>query len=213
MKIIEIHDILNESRFDTSRALKRAWADVRAAVRATDWPHGSGKFTIHPQRGKKRGEGNGVVPIKIPCVKKLLQLGWQDECLPEIPGEVLDCGDLDAMKLTREGPIAFEWETRNISSSHRAINKLLLTLQVGGLLGGFLVVPSDRMKAYLADRIGNIGELKPYFALWRSVVGASGGLRIVVVEHDAESADVPRIPEGKGRRACSQYGTRDDISS
>jgi hypothetical protein len=201
MKVVEVHDILNDSRFESSKALKRAWQDVRRAIAATDWPHGSGRFTIYPESGKARGKGNGVVPIKIPCVKKLLSLGWQDECLPDIPGGVLDCGDLDAMKLTPEGPIAFEWETGNISSSHRAINKLLLTLQVGGLLGGFLVVPSNRLKTYLTDRIGNIGELMPYFPLWRSAVNAAGALRIVVVEHDAVSKRVPRIPKGKDGRA------------
>jgi hypothetical protein len=203
VKIVEYCDILNERRFDSSPALKRAWRDVKAAVTATDWPHGSRKFSIYPESGKKRGKGNGVLPIKIPCVAKLKQLGWQDECLPHIPGGVLDCGDLDAMKLTKEGSIAFEWETGNISSSHRAINKLLLTLQVGGLLGGFLVVPSNRLKVYLTDRIGNIGELKPYFPLWKSVVGAVGGLRIVVVEHDREDLKSPRIPKATDGRAAN----------
>jgi hypothetical protein len=201
MKIVGVEDLLNSDRFDLSPELQRAWGDVQQAILATDWPHGSGSFTIYPQSGKKRGEGNGVVPIKIPCVRKLIELGWKDECLPVIPGGVLDCGDLDAMLLTPNGSVAFEWETGNISSSHRAINKLLLTLQVGGLLGGFLVVPSDLLKVYLTDRIGNIGELKGYFSLWKSVTGAAGGLRIVVVEHDATSYDVPKIPKGKDGRA------------
>jgi hypothetical protein len=143
MKIVEWHDILNAARFARSSVLAKAWWEVQAAIAATDWPHGSGTFTIYPQSGKKRGQGNGVVPIKIPCVRKLLELGWQRECLPRIRGGVLTCGELDAMKLTKKGGIAFKWETGNISSSHRAINKLLLTLQVGGLLGGFLVVPSN----------------------------------------------------------------------
>ena len=202
MKIVAHHDILNAAQFTARPELVKAWADVQAAVTATDWPYGSGSFTIYPQSGKKRGEGNGVDPIKRPCVRKLLQLGWQDECLPVLPGGVLDCGDLDAMLLTPAGDIAFEWETGNISSSHRAINKLLLTLQVGGLLGGFLVVPSNRLKVFLTDRIGNIGELMPYFPLWRSITGATGGLRIVVVEHDAESFDVPRIPKRTDGRAA-----------
>jgi hypothetical protein len=203
MKIVATHDLLNSHRFKSTPELKRAWRHVRQAIAATDWPHGSGRFTIYPQSGKKRGEGNGVVPIKIPCVRKLISLGWQDECLPTMPGGVLACGDLDAMLLTPAGAVAFEWETGNISSSHRAINKLLLTLQVGGLLGGFLVVPSDSLKIYLTDRIGNIGELKGYFPLWRSVTGAVGGLRIVVVEHDATSYNVPRIPKGTDGRARS----------
>lgn len=53
----------------------------------------------------------------------------------------------------------------------------------------------------VTDRIGNIGELMPYFPLWRSVVNAAGALRIVVVEHDAVSKRVSRIPKGKDGRA------------
>jgi hypothetical protein len=196
MKIIEHHDLLNASRFDDTPELAQAWAEVRAAITATDWPHGSGAFTIYPEKDQ-----NGVVPIKLPCVEKLKALGWQDECLPTTLGSVLDCGELDAMKLTPAGCIAFEWETGNISSSHRAINKLLLTLREGGLLGGFLVVPSRALYQYLTDRIGNIAELKPYFSLWKSIRGAAGGLRIVVVEHDAESFDVPKIPKGRAGNA------------
>ena len=204
MRVVEYHDILNPKRFRSSRLLAKAWRDVKAAIRATDWPHGSGKFTIYPESGKRRDEGNGVVPIKTPCINKLKERGWRTESLPPIMGGVLRVGDLDALFETRRGYVAFEWETGNISSSHRAINKLLLALQAGDLLGGFLVVPSDRLKMYLTDRIGNIGELKPYFPLWRTIPGAAGGLRIVVVEHDATSTSVPRIPKGRSGRASSR---------
>jgi hypothetical protein len=196
MKLVGYYDLLNTRRFEDTSELVQAWADVQAAIAATHWPHESGAFTIYPER-----DANGVVPIKLPCVAMLKTLGWQDECLPTIPGGVLDCGELDAMKLTPAGGIAFEWETGNISSSHRAINKLLLTLQVGGLLGGFLVVPSREMYQWLTDRVGNISELKPYFPLWKSITGAAGGLRIVVVEHDATSLSVPKIPKGKAGNA------------
>lgn len=54
---------------------KTACDQVQQAVLATDWPHGSGTFTIHPESGKKRGQGNGVVPIKLPCLEKLRELG------------------------------------------------------------------------------------------------------------------------------------------
>ena len=127
---------------------------VQQAILATDWPHGSGKFTIRPESGKKRGEGNGVKLIKLPCLEKLRELGWEVELFPSIEKGTLTPGDLDALLKTDIGYIAFEWETGNISSSHRAINKLLLTLMVGGIVGGFLVVPSNRLKVYLTDRIG-----------------------------------------------------------
>lgn len=57
------------------------------------------------------------------------------------------------------------------------------------------------MKPYLTDRIGNIGELEPYFPLWRNLTGISGALRIIVIEHDETSFDVPRIPKGTDGRA------------
>lgn len=196
MKIVERRDILQAGEFPGSDTWHDACNDVEDAVRATDWPHGSGSFSIYPESGKKRGEGNGVVPIKKPCLEMLEELGWETETLPDIGDTPLRTGDLDAISQTPEGFIGFEWETGNISSSHRALNKLLLTFLKGRLVGGFLVVPSNALKPYLTDRIGNIGELRPYFPLWSAVPAQNAALRIVVVEHDETSTDVPRIPKG-----------------
>jgi hypothetical protein len=204
MKIVEQHDLLNGHLFGTVPELDRAAADVAAAIRATDWPHGSGTFTIYPESGKARGKGNGVDPIKVPCMSELRRRGWRTEALPVIPNaQVLSTGDLDALVETPSGFIAFEWETGNISSSHRAVNKLLLAMQEAPILGSFLVVPSNRMKRWLTDRIGNIGELVPYFPLWRRVTGISGALRVIAVEHDEESVTVPRIPKRTDGRAAT----------
>ncbi|MCX6566904.1 MAG: hypothetical protein NTW38_10885 [Candidatus Aminicenantes bacterium] len=201
MKIVEHFDILSKGRFATSKTWKKACSDIETAIIATDWPHGAGKFTIYPESGKKRGQGNGVVPIKKPCIKKLKKLGWKAESLPKIAGGVLGTGDLDALYESEFGYIGFEWETGNISSSHRAINKILLALQREGIKGGVLVVPSNNMKYYLTDRIGNIGELRPYFPLWKTIDIREGVFRIIVVEHDETSVDVPKIPKGKDGRA------------
>lgn len=201
MKLVETVDLLASGAFPASAEWKRACADVRAAVKATVWPPGSGRFTIHPESGKKRGKGNGVLPIKIPCVKRLVALGWKKEGLPPENQYAVTTGDLDALIKTSRGWIGFEWETGNISSSHRAINKLLLALMRGDLVGGFLVVPSNSLKAYLTDRVGNIGELRPYFPLWSSVPVTNGALQIVVVEHDATSKRVRRIPKTTAGRA------------
>jgi len=57
MKIVEQCDILFKGNFSISRAWKKACADVEKAIIATDWPHGSGKFTIYPESGKKTGPG------------------------------------------------------------------------------------------------------------------------------------------------------------
>ena len=140
-------------------------------------------------------------PIKEPCIQKLVDLGWQTEGLPPDKQYAVTTGDLDALIKTPAGYIGFEWETGNISSSHRALNKLVLALMRKDLVGGLLVVPSDEMKFYLTDRIGNIGELKAYFPLWSAVPVKTGALRIVVVEHDAVSKRVPPIPKGTDGRA------------
>jgi len=201
MKIVETHDIFSVGAFPKSGEWHSACTQVKNAILATDWPHGSGKFTIYPQSGKKRGKGNGVVSIKKPCLARLKRSGWLAEKLPPLRRGVMNPGDLDALYQCDKGFIGFEWETGNISSSHRAVNKLLLTMQLGGLIGGFLVVPSDKLKVFLTDRIGNIGELRPYLPLWSSIPILEGVLRIEVVEHDATSFDVPRIPKATDGRA------------
>ena len=203
MKIVQVHDVVTRGKFPRSGAWRRACRQVASAIRATDWPHGSGRFTIYPESGKERGRGNGVLPIKLPCIRRLTDLGWEKEGLPPEKQYAVSTGDLDALLKTPSGYIGFEWETGNISSSHRAVNKLLLALLRQDLVGGFLVVPSDKLKTYLTDRIGNIGELRPYFPLWSSVPVKNGALRIVVVEHDGESKRVPRIPKMTAGRALA----------
>lgn len=94
-----------------------------------------------------------------------------------------------------------EWETGNISSSHRSMNKMVMNLAHGLIAAGILVVPSKSFAKYLTDRVGNIDELERYFEMWKSVPCESGILEIVVIEHDAESFDVPRIPKGTDGRA------------
>jgi hypothetical protein len=96
---------------------------------------------------------------------------------------------------------AVEWETGNISSSHRAINKMCLGMVKGKIVGGALIVPTRKLYRYLTDRIGNWDELVPYFDFWRSTLVPNGVLEIIAVEHDFESLEVPRIPKGKDGNA------------
>ena len=97
-------------------------------------------------------------------------------------------------------PFVAEWETGNVSSSHRAINKIMLGVQDDSLTGGVLVVPTKRLAKYLTDRVGNYEELEPYFRFWRRSC-ERGYLAVIAVEHDNESADVPRISKGTDGRA------------
>jgi hypothetical protein len=110
-------------------------------------------------------------------------------------------GKLDAVLSTSYGPVSLEWETGNISSSHRALNKMALGLMKGVLACGILVVPSRALYRYLTDRIGNMAELDAYLDLWRAIPCSAGVLEIVAIEHDATSTDVPRIPKGTSGRA------------
>lgn len=144
VKLLEYHDILNPGLFTQSLVLQTAWGEVQQAVALTDWPHGTGSFTIYPESGKKSGQGNGVKRIKVPCIRALRERGWLVERLPSVGSSVLRTGDLDALKETPEGYVAFEWETGNISSSHRALNKLFLTMKETNTIGSFLVVPAQQ---------------------------------------------------------------------
>ena len=90
---------------------------------------------------------------------------------------------------------AIEWETGNISSSHRSMNKLCLVMLAGLITMGVLVLPSRLLYSHLTDRIGNWMELSPYLPLWCRMGREmeQGLLAVTVVEHD-ELTDDPAIP-------------------
>jgi restriction endonuclease BamHI len=203
MKIVQIVTLAQSGPFVESETWQRIQGDLLVGIKAVVWPKGSKRFTIRPQSGKKRGEGNGVTPIKEGLIKRLVRKGWDKEVSVDL-GVTPNPGKFDAvLKSADHKPVVFEWETGNISSSHRALNKMALGLHKGKLAAGVLVVPSRKLCVYLTDRIGNFEELTPYLSLWRSVPYPDGaGLEIVVIEHDAESLKVPRIPKGTDGRSA-----------
>jgi hypothetical protein len=200
VKIVQVETLIAAGDFAQSARWGAIRKALHEAILAVDWPPGSGAFTIYPESGKKRGEGNGVKPIKEGLIRRLRSEGWLPEHALDI-ATLSKPGDLDAVLLTDDGPIAMEWETGNISSSHRALNKMALGLLKGILAAGVLVVPSRKLYPYLTDRIGNYAELAPYLDLWKSIPCKSGVLEIVAIEHDATSTSVPRIPKGTSGRA------------
>jgi hypothetical protein len=115
-------------------------------------------------------------------------------------------GGFDFMVKAENGMrVAIEWETGNISSSHRSMNKLAIALSNGLMEVGVLIVPSRALYEHLTDRIGNIGELSGYLAMWdglKSVV-ERGLLAITVVEHDrlTDSQEIEYLPVGRDGRA------------
>ena len=200
LKIVRVETLISVGAPAQSKAWRSLRKHLHAAIRAVDWPLGSGKFTIHPESGKQRGEGNGVEPIKKTLMQHLQSQGWKLEEPLDI-ATVHRPGKLDAVLYTSYGPVAVEWETGNISSSHRALNKMALGLLKKALAIGVLIVPSREMYKYLTDRVGNFSELVPYLHLWKAIPCESGVLEIVVIEHDATSTQVPRIPKGTSGRA------------
>jgi hypothetical protein len=139
MKITRVETLISIGDFALSKRWKTVRSKLHRAIKAVDWPPGSKKFTIYPQCGKKRGEGNGVKPIKNECIRQLMAQGWSTET--QFEDESLGAlGGLDATLETRDGLIAMEWETGNVSSSHRALNKMALCLLRNQLVAATLVV-------------------------------------------------------------------------
>lgn len=117
-----------------------------------------------------------------------------------------DFGGFDFITKTNSGVrVAIEWETGNISSSHRSMNKLAIALGSGIVEVGVLIVPSRNLYTHLTDRIGNIGELSGYISMWEGLKSSvsRGLLAITVVEHDGTTIDpsFPYLKSGEDGRA------------
>lgn len=200
MKIMHVERLMDEGGFSASPEWQQIETHIRDAIKAVQWPAGSGSFTLFDQPGKGRGQGSGVKPIKEACMLHLKSQGWRLGAPIAIPG-ARKLGPLDAAYPVWNRLFCVEWETGNISSSHRAINKMALGILEKVLIGGLLILPTRSMYKYLTDRVGNLSEIEPYFPLWRSLRPDEGLLVIMAIEHDAVSSSVPRIPKGTDGRA------------
>lgn len=167
--------------------------EVRAVIPTIHWPPGNDRFVINPTP-----QGNGVVPIKEAFALDLHARGWNMEVLAFGRGGP---GEFDAGRV-RDGEWStfVEWETGNISSSHRSLNRLLLALRRGIARQGVLVLSDAALYPFLTDRVGNWREL----AIYREVYerdDVPGRLAVVVVTFDATDASVPLIRKGTDGRA------------
>lgn len=201
MKIVKVEYLIQAGAFPQSNEWKSIYRDIEEAIKSIVWPRGSRVFTIYPESGKKRGKGNGVKPIKEAFCLSLKKKGWALEN-PLPIAKRKQPGAIDATKeLGNNLFFAAEWETGNISSTHRALNKMALGIKKGILKGGILVLPTRDLYIYLTDRIGNFEEIEPYFDLWSSISCNDGVLAVIAVEHDATSRKVKRIKKGTDGRA------------
>jgi len=195
MKILQIEYLIRQGKFSESSTYKSLLETVFKAIESVKWPPENSSFVINP--GKNT---NGVKPIKDLCVNYLEQNGWELE-KPMYLGSRISPGPIDAViRLENFGEFAFEWETGNISSSHRALNKMALGLLTKTLIGGILVIPSRNLYYHLTDRIGNFAEIEPYFLMWKNI-NTDGILAVIEIEHDSISGTVPKIPKGTDGRA------------
>jgi hypothetical protein len=197
MRLVHTRYLITAGNYDQTPFWRGAVADVAESIKRVTWPEGNkaGEFAIYPQSGKKSGEGSGVVPIKKAFLETLASKDWQvaDRKNPEL---------FDAVKFAPgKNYVAVEWETGNISSSHRSLNRFLRARIAGDCMGGILVLPTAELAQYLTDRVGNWEELEPYFPVIERYQWDRGALAVVAIEHDRVDLKVPRIRKGTDGRA------------
>jgi hypothetical protein len=196
MKVQQTHYLVREGPFAQSEEFIQLVQEVHEGIRAVHWPPGNDQFILHPEK-----QGNGVKPIKVGCMDYLYEHGWRHEKRMKImrgkhPGKV------DAVKTLSDGrEFVVEWETGNISSSHRALNKMAVGLLEHAIIAGILILPTREMYQYLTDRVGNYRELEPYFTMYEHLDIQEGVLAVIAIEHDSLSSEVPKIEKGTDGRA------------
>lgn len=196
MKILRVEYLLQNGAFASSAEHEGLLEEIRDAIKAVAWPPGNASFVINPIK-----QANGVKPIKNGCMDRLYAHGWRHEKRMKIASDAKP-GPVDAVKTLSGGrEFVLEWETGNISSSHRALNKVAIGLLEKTIVGGALIVPSREMYRWLTDRVGNYREIEPYFPVWKNLRIDEGVLLVIEVEYDATSDQVPVIAKGTDGRA------------
>lgn len=204
MKLVHEEFLIGQSQSGLSSEVSGCLSDIRSAITKVVWPESSRKFTIRPVV-----DGNGVLPIKVGFTRRLKALGWNLEERPVL-AKGLGPGKVDALKALPNGrQFAAEWETGNISSSHRALNKICMGILEGHLAGGVLILPDRSLYHFLTQRIGNYKELAPYFPVYRHLKGVEGLLAVFAVSHDQTSEEVALIPKGMDGHSLRRRALRD----
>lgn len=124
---------------------------------------------------------NSVTPIKEGLVNLLHDnYGWTKEWhLSTVSGEPEQRsrkkgtgGGIDVYKEFIQGQFSFnvglEFETGNVASVHRSLNKLTLGVDAHELDLMVLVLPVYNLSYYLTDRSANYEEIEAYFRLYEN---------------------------------------------
>ncbi|MDQ8432412.1 hypothetical protein Q3D33_05780 [Enterococcus faecium] len=169
--------------------------DIEIAIKSIKNSDDMSKFLlysgINEVNSYSKKHPNGVKPIKDAFVKYLESQGWVSELRYGLGVTQKRPGPIDSVFVNGASSVAVEWETGNISSSHRAINKLVIGLLEKNIIAGILILPSRAMYNHLTDRIGNFQELEPYFPVWKEANYniAEGFLCVYEIEHDELTDD------------------------
>ena len=191
MKVTRNKELINSGDYFKSQQFNDVLAEIKESISKVVWPIGSQCFSIKPVKN-----GNGVKPIKDGCISHLEGLGWRLEERLGMTSSMRP-GAIDAVRTLSNGHLfALEWETGHISSSHRALNKMLLGILEGELTGGVLILPSRSTYKFLTDRVGNFQEIEPYFHVWERQDIHNGYLAVIEIEHEYEDENSPLIPKG-----------------
>lgn len=204
MKLVIENMLISTGEFVKSDVYKTLHKNIIDGIQLVTWGDPF-EFVINPIR-----KANGVVPIKKNFINHLVTNGW----LPEQKLRIIEGkgpGPIDAIYRSEFGIVAVEWETGNISSSHRALNKLAIALIQKQIIAGFLILPMRSLYNYLTDRVGNYEELSPYFVQYRNLNINEGILGIFGVEHNRTSKDVPLIPKGQDGNAKKNKATESSL--
>jgi hypothetical protein len=194
MKISNELFLIREGDFSQSEEFIEIITDINIGIKCVTW-HDPNLFLINPVR-----KANGVVPIKNNFIDYLRQKGWKPEIRMSL-AKGINPGAIDAIKLTSYGIFAVEWETGNISSSHRALNKIAVGIIQGQIIGGILILPMKNLAKFLTDRIGNFEELTPYFPMYQKMEINEGVIAVIGIDYDGLDNDAPLIPKGKDGNA------------
>lgn len=237
VKINHTTTIIDKGEFSNSKEWKEARKQIIESIEDVYWPPGNDTFVIFPEENE-----NGVSPITEQFESNLdSKSGWDstgrkhfksvladqnmlDDVIGKLsehyedPENIISSPWFDGAKKIKNGDeehfIAVEWETGNISSSHRSLNRITLGLVTGILTAGVVVLPTRELYHYLTDRVGNYLELEPYFLIWELLESEvdNGVIEVIAVEHD-DTGDVPavgKLTDGLSDRDVSELVDQDD---
>jgi hypothetical protein len=178
----------------SDKLCKQAYDEVITSISSSVWPKSSNIFTIN----NSEKNVNGVVPLKENCYIMLEETyNWfREKPLDVLKYEKKKGGPIDVYKEFRDGDtvrrVGLEFETGNISSAHRSMQKLLLGLNRKELDMAIILMPVFELAYYLTDRVTNYEELEPYFE------NAEGKAFVFIgFNADAFDSSVEIIPKGK----------------